>query len=249
MSKNVVNTLSYSKGFDMLSDSDTEYTESKLLMCIEDIVKTLPNRHNLLDIGPGNGKLLGIYRYFDRVVAIEPNKNYCAKLRNASMPNLKIYNSYWEDVNLKEKFDLCLCSHVLYYVPPENWFGFIKKMERHRSKNGGVVITLASSKGDTQKFLAPFLNEIRSFELLKKTISNCDERVIKSTVNIKKDELGKVLEFLLLEYKSRIEDYNSALAQAMEYSVKKQRGDFYCLSNHVGVLFYPKRSKGARNEP
>ena len=50
------------------------------------------------------------------------------------------YNGVWEAAQFGEQqFDLIICTHVLYFVPPENWGDFIRKMVSHIAPDGRIL--------------------------------------------------------------------------------------------------------------
>lgn len=100
---------------------------------------------NFLDIGPGPGFITNlIAKHFASTTIIEPNKEYLPLYKNS---NYSIHTNNFENINLKQKYDLILCSHVLYHVEKENWPMFVKKIHNLLENGGKAIIALVAPRG------------------------------------------------------------------------------------------------------
>lgn len=127
------------------------------LLKIGEIIAGLPHRRRFLDIGAGGGDLtLPIAQTFAETVIVEPNAEQAAFFRRRS-PQIWIHEQPWSEVDLgAERFDLILCSHVLYYIAESDWLPAIEKMYAHLAPKGRIVIVLQSPLGEVADFFRQF---------------------------------------------------------------------------------------------
>jgi SAM-dependent methyltransferase len=121
------------------------------------VIATLPWRERFLDIGAGGGHLtIPIAHQFGMTAIVEPNPRQ-AEIFRRRCPGFRIYNDYWKDIELgDERFDLILCSHVLYYIPEGSWMQTVEKMYRHLSPGGCLIIVMQSPLGEVADFFNTF---------------------------------------------------------------------------------------------
>ena len=106
--------------------------------------KFLDEKKSILEIGVGGGQTIF---WFDQinynVVGIEPDSRN-VDLINKKLKNSKVINSFIEDINLKQKFDVIWMSHVLeHLVRPDL---FLKKIKNNLKPNGFFFIEVPSSE-------------------------------------------------------------------------------------------------------
>ncbi|MBM4276683.1 MAG: methyltransferase domain-containing protein [Deltaproteobacteria bacterium] len=129
----------YRRQLNLFVQSSTE--KGIELFKIGEIVAGLPRRRSFLDIGAGGGDLtIPISQSFDETIVVEPNEKQARFLSRRS-PHFRIYNDFWEKVDLTSKhYDFILCSHVLYYIEEGKWLTTIEKMYAHLDR-GGVLLS------------------------------------------------------------------------------------------------------------
>ena len=125
------------------------------LVTIGEVIAGLPNRQRFLDIGAGGGHLTApVAQQFEQTTIVEPNQKQ-ADMFCRRHPDFRIHNTSWTDVDLDdERFDLILCSHVLYYIPEGAWLATIEKMYRHLSDDGCIIIVVQSPLGAVARFFS-----------------------------------------------------------------------------------------------
>jgi SAM-dependent methyltransferase len=151
----------------MINSSFNEYKEaisilentSKHPSLIEIIIKNkilpkLSQRNRLLDVGAGAGKITKtLQNQFDEIVAIEINP----KLQDAyAQTKIKLYNCDFMKAELKEKFDLVICSHVMYHLDKSKMQLFINKLLSVVASGGYCFIALMASRGQNHEFHKAF---------------------------------------------------------------------------------------------
>jgi SAM-dependent methyltransferase len=184
------------------------------------VIETLPRRERFLDIGAGGGHLtIPIAQQFDRTTIVEPNSRQ-AELFQRRCPGFRIYNDCWMDVDLgDERFDLILCSHVLYYIPEGSWMQTVEKMYRFLSPGGCLVIVMQSPLGQVADFFNTFTTyDVPILDLTRDVIAlyGDDAVLLRYFQNeIYSGSLDDVVEiglFLLLDRK-----YNARKGEIAEY--------------------------------
>src|SRR5579864_1228146 len=111
----------------MISSSFSEYKEaigilantskhpSLIAKTIKDkiIPKLSHHPRKLLDVGAGAGGITALlHEEFEEAVAIEVNTEFVGAYDNTKV---KLYNCDFMNIELEEKFDLVICSHVMYH--------------------------------------------------------------------------------------------------------------------------------------
>lgn len=141
------------------STNERKLIFKKLSMCV------LPNikKGAFLDIGAGDGELARLLSpLFDESWVLEPNKIIGKKLRKAKCFN-KVLIRPFEKFYTPKRFDLILCSHVLYYFPVAKWMDVVKSMARLLAKGGILVIVLITNRGHQFEFMESFRSENFNF--------------------------------------------------------------------------------------
>jgi SAM-dependent methyltransferase len=145
----------YQRQLALFSDCSTE--KGIELIKTGMVIETLPGRERFLDIGAGGGHLtIPIAQQFDMTTVVEPNPRQ-AEIFERRCPDFRIYNDCWTDIDLgDERFDLILCSHVLYYIPEGCWMQTVEKMYCHLSPGGCLIIVMQSPLGEVAEFFNNF---------------------------------------------------------------------------------------------
>jgi ubiquinone/menaquinone biosynthesis C-methylase UbiE len=143
--------------FNLLISTTDEY--SKLLPLLEGSVLPLLRRTDgLLDVGAGPGMITSpLSTHFDHISIIEPDPVYCLEaVKKVLAPDKLVtaYNGAWESAQLgDQRYDLIVCAHVLYFVAPEDWDGFIQKMIPYLAPGGRVAVILVAKGDDSSELI------------------------------------------------------------------------------------------------
>jgi SAM-dependent methyltransferase len=138
-------------------------TEKRIeLLHVGEVIATLAHRQRFLDIGAGGGDLtIPVSQSFRETHIVEPNARQAAMFRRR-YPKFIVHEGTWEQTVLTgERFDLVLCSHVLYYIPAGAWMPTIQKMYGHLEDGGAIAIVLQSPLGE----VADFFNHFASYDV------------------------------------------------------------------------------------
>ncbi len=158
-------------GFELLSRNTDEYGKKGVLIkALNTYVLPYISKNKLLEIGSGFGNLTVILsKLFSETAIVEPNRKFFKNVTN--LIKCKGFNKRWEDVQMgKDKFDLILAVHVLYYIPKKVWLRQIGRMLSVLGKNGKLVIVLQSKASRLYSFPDKFLkheSRINSEELMQ----------------------------------------------------------------------------------
>jgi len=158
-------------GFELLSRNTDEYgSKGVLVKALNTYVLPYISKNKFLDIASGPGNLTVILsKLFSETIIVEPNRKFFENVTN--LIKCKGFNKRWEDVEIrKDKFDLILAIHVLYYIPKKVWLRQIERMISALDKNGKLVIVLQSQASRLYSFPNKFLkheSRINSEELMQ----------------------------------------------------------------------------------
>jgi SAM-dependent methyltransferase len=150
------------------------------LLKIGEIIAGLSHRRYFLDIGAGGGDLtIPISQSFNATTVVEPTEKQ-ARFLMRRCPHFKVYNDFWEKVELGSKrYDFILCSHVLYYIEEGHWLTTIEKMYSHLEEGGRIVIVLQSPIGEVANFFNQFTHyDVNILELWRDLIQRYGDDVI-----------------------------------------------------------------------
>lgn len=111
----------------------------------EDILKMISARRyqNVLDVGCGCGISTGLLApYCDRALGVDFSELAVAMAREntAGVPRLTFTVADIRELNLREKYDLILCSEVLYYLKAPDLALFVEKLEAWLKPGGWVIV-------------------------------------------------------------------------------------------------------------
>lgn len=150
------------------------------LVKIGEIIGGLTKRRYFLDIGAGGGDLtIPISQSFEETTVVEPNEKQASFLKRRC-PNFKIYNDFWEKVDLgSQRYDFILCSHVLYYIEEGHWMTTIEKMYVHLEEGGRIALVLQSPIGEVANFFNQFTHyDVNILELWRDLIKRYGDEAI-----------------------------------------------------------------------
>jgi len=128
----------------------------------ERLLPRLPPRPSLLDVGAGPGKVAErLAPHFGSLTLLEPNREQLPELK---LEGAKLFHVTLERYASPEKYDLVLCSHVLYHVPFADWGGFIDRLLAFVRPGGACVILLAAPRGQNYQLHRDFTERVLTSE-------------------------------------------------------------------------------------
>lgn len=123
---------------------------------LRQVVSAIPHRRVLLDAGAGSGETTGqLAGHFERIIAIEPNPDLRKRLAH-QLPHAEIHEGEILNVRLRSEADLVLCSHVLYYIPLDQWPAHLRQLVSWKTSSGVCVIALQNPDSDCMRMLQHF---------------------------------------------------------------------------------------------
>jgi ubiquinone/menaquinone biosynthesis C-methylase UbiE len=177
------------------------------LVVLGELIAKLPRRKAFLDIGAGEGALtVPVSQMFESTTVVEPNPLMAARFHKR-YPEFRVFGCRWESVDLsEERFDLVLCSHVLYYIPEGTWESVIRKMYSFLAPGGCLAIVLQSPLGQVATFFNHFATyDVPILELTGRLIEDYGEDSVRLRYfqnQIRTDTLEDMVEiglFLLID--------------------------------------------------
>jgi hypothetical protein len=154
-------SASYKHAFQMFLDHTDQKRNAK--RWLEQLVGTLPSRRVFIDAGAGNGEVTrALTGAFDRTIAIEPNAYLLHQLQEA-VPRAELIADPILKAQPPAPGDLVLCSHVLYYIPPEEWLAHLERLVSWMSPSGVTIVILQNRDTGCMNMLHHFFNH--RFEL------------------------------------------------------------------------------------
>jgi SAM-dependent methyltransferase len=124
---------------------------------LDGFLARLPSPEVFVDAGAGNGQTTAwLGGRFGRVVAIEPNPSLCHDLRQ-TCPAAEVLPVKILDAHLPATADFVLCSHVLYYLPRDEWQTSLAHMASWLKPTGALVVVLQNHQTDCMGMLDHFL--------------------------------------------------------------------------------------------
>jgi Methyltransferase domain len=154
-------SASYKHAFQVFLDHTDQKRNAK--RWLHQIVESLPSRTVFIDAGAGNGEITGaLTGAFDRTIAIEPNGYLLQQLQQA-VPGAERIGDPILKAQPPAQGDLVLCSHVLYYIPPEEWLAHLERLVSWMSPSGVTIIILQNRDTGCMNMLHHFFEH--RFEL------------------------------------------------------------------------------------
>ncbi|MBZ4318309.1 class I SAM-dependent methyltransferase [Streptomyces huiliensis] len=135
-----VESAAYRRAFDLfLAGSDEkDDIEARLIVLVEGLAR----RRVFLDVGAGDGRTTArLAPFFERTVAVEPSAAMREGLRRAC-PGATVVAAPVGRAEPGVRADLVLLSHVLYYLPEEEWPGTLDRVFDWVAPGGTLVVLL-----------------------------------------------------------------------------------------------------------
>src|SRR3989344_7466887 len=146
------------EGYNLFVDRSNE--KQALVSKVSELIKD--KNGTCLEIGLGTRPILAskIANKFQKYVIVEKEK-----LNNLNLKeNTEVKAGDWESVNLDDKFDVIIASHVIYYFKDKK--KALEKMFSHLKKDGMLIFVVNGKEGDygpTKEFFAKKLGKDYEF--------------------------------------------------------------------------------------
>ncbi|OJH34115.1 class I SAM-dependent methyltransferase [Cystobacter ferrugineus] len=129
------------------------------------LLSRLPAGPSLLDVGAGPGTVARrLAPHFASLTLLEPNREQLGAFEH---PGARLIHETLESFQSPEKYDLVLCSHVLYHVPVPGWGGFVDRLLSFVRPGGYCLIVLGSARGQNYELHRDFTQTVITSEQLK----------------------------------------------------------------------------------
>lgn len=152
---------SYKQAFQVFLDHTDQKRNAK--RWLQQVVETMPTRQVFIDAGAGNGEVTRAFAdAFDRTIAVEPNVYLLSQLQQA-IPHAEVIGEPILKAKPAAKGDLVLCSHILYYIPPEEWLAHLECLVSWMSPTGVTIVILQNRESGCMNMVHHFFNH--RFEL------------------------------------------------------------------------------------
>lgn len=139
------------------------HTDQKIraLEWLDNLVRQLPDRGTLIDVGAGNGDTVSrLATHFRKTIAIEPNQTLADEIRRRC-PRAMILTETLETASIPDRGDLIVCSHVLTHIPPVQWMPQVEKMVQWLTPGGSLAILLQNANCDCKQMVRHFFRTTR----------------------------------------------------------------------------------------
>lgn len=128
----------------------THETRARINFYLNEILPMSPSKKAFLDVGPGDGSVAQmISPYFQHLTAIDSNAQILdeleLKLENTIKTSTIKQNILYATLP-QNHFDLALLSHVLYYIPAQDWLKVVNSTFESLTEHGVLVITLGGDE-------------------------------------------------------------------------------------------------------
>jgi SAM-dependent methyltransferase len=141
------------------SKSDEKFTVRTLL---EEIFGDRSFERSL-DVGPGAGHVSEpLVKRSKAVTMIESAAEFQPILKQR-FEKANVIVSRLADVELTEKFDVILFSHVLYYQPCDQWLDCVKRLQALLKPGGELLIILNADSGDWWKIISRYRADLGKY--------------------------------------------------------------------------------------
>jgi SAM-dependent methyltransferase len=131
----------------------------------KNLLSRLPARPSLLDVGAGPGTVARrLAPHFGSLTLLEPNRDQLGAFEH---PGARLFHGTLEDYDSPGRYDLVLCSHVLYHVPLAGWGGFIDRLLAFVRPGGYCLLVLGSAHGQNYELHRDFTQTVITSEQLE----------------------------------------------------------------------------------
>ncbi|PJE80816.1 hypothetical protein CI610_00159 [invertebrate metagenome] len=157
----------YSDDYNQWFSTFLAHTDQKeqAMKWLRDTLGKISDKRYFIDVGAGNGLLTRqLSDYFMHIEAVEPNP-YLYQLLTQVLPDCTSHLCAIMDATPDYRADFILCSHVLYYIPLDQWLKHIKKMVEWLSSDGTLVIALQAQDTGCMQLYRHFTGH--SFNLMQ----------------------------------------------------------------------------------
>jgi SAM-dependent methyltransferase len=132
------------------------------------VLPRLPPRPSLLDVGAGPGTVTRrLAPHFGALTLLEPNRE---QLGAFQLEGARIVHTTLEGFDSPERYDVVLCSHVMYHVPLADWGGFVDTLLARVKPGGFCLIVLGAARGQNYTLHRDFTKTVISSEQLFDTL-------------------------------------------------------------------------------
>lgn len=153
----------YEQAFQIFLDHTDQKRNAK--RWLQRVVDDLPERNVFIDAGAGNGEVTCAFAgRFGYTVAIEPNAYLLRQLQQA-LPWAEAIDQPILDAQPARKGDLILCSHTLYYVPPDEWLVHLERLVSWMAPTGVTIVVLQHRESGCMNMIHHFFGH--RFELCR----------------------------------------------------------------------------------
>jgi len=193
------------------------YNESQTDKKMELINKHFPHMENkeVLEIGSATGNVLN---RFYAGVGVEPSPSFAQYCK--SKYGLLVHNKRFEDVELKQKFDLIVCYQTFYYFTDP--IKMLKKIKRLLKPEGIFIMSAIDLSGKYNNRILPFYYRLPDYDRLlvkcgfniKEIILNTEVRFNKNLVNVLPEFIKKMFRPFIYESSTNTKPNNIILVAA-----------------------------------
>lgn len=147
---------SYKQAFQIFLNHTDQKRNAKRM--IQQVVDGMSIRDVFIDAGAGNGEVTRAFAdAFERTIAIEPNLYLLSQLQQA-IPKAEAIGQPILTAKPPAKGDLVLCSHILYYLPAEEWLAHVERLVSWMSPTGVTLIILQNRETGCMNMVHHFLD-------------------------------------------------------------------------------------------
>lgn len=149
----------YKQAFQTFLDHTDQKRNAK--RWLQQIVDGLSTRKVFIDAGAGNGEVTRAFADdFERTIAIEPNIFLVKQLQEAvPTAEVEVIDEPIMAAQPTARGDLVLCSHTLYYIPPEEWLCHLERLVSWMSPDGVTIVVLQHRETGCMNMLHHFYRQ------------------------------------------------------------------------------------------